>query len=95
MEQGCFLGCVPRSGLGFKYLRLANTFGVVDSDYFMAENEGHIMAKVRNEGLQPIVIKKGMAFFQVILQKYYTFENEIQPTQTRNGGFGSTDEKRN
>jgi len=35
IEEGWWLGCLPRSGLGFKYrLQLNNTLGVVDSDYF-------------------------------------------------------------
>ena len=38
IADGWFLGCMPRSGLGFKYeIRLANTFGVVDSDYINAK----------------------------------------------------------
>ena len=42
-----FLMLLPRSGLAFKYgLSLVNTAGVIDSDYFFAENEGHIHAKI-------------------------------------------------
>ena len=36
----------PRSSIGFKYqTMLANTVGIIDSDYFYAENEGHIFIK--------------------------------------------------
>ena len=39
----------PRSGLGFKFrLQLNNTVGVIDSDYFYSDNEGHIFIKITN-----------------------------------------------
>lgn len=48
-----FLMAVPRSGLGFKNkLVLANTVGIIDSDYYYANNEGHIMIKLVYEGIQ-------------------------------------------
>lgn len=95
MEHGYFLDGRPRSGLGFKYLRISNVPATIDEDFFLSDNEGHIMIKVRNEGLQPIVVKKGGAFCQLVLQKYFIFVTETTPTESRNGGFGSTDEKRN
>ena len=46
MDQGWVLKCYPRSGLGFKYrLQLNNTVGIIDSDYFYSDNEGHMFAK--------------------------------------------------
>ena len=43
MEENWVLKCYPRSGLGFKYrLQLNNTVGIIDSDYFYSDNEGHI-----------------------------------------------------
>lgn len=45
------LDLLPRSGHGFKTgIRLANTVGVIDSDYYMADNEGHIMVKMQYDG---------------------------------------------
>ena len=45
IEDGWFLAIFPRSGLGFKYrLQLNNTVGIIDSDYYYANNEGHIMS---------------------------------------------------
>ena len=39
MQDGEVLIAVPRSGLGFKYYaRLANTLGVIDSDYYYSDN---------------------------------------------------------
>ena len=47
MEEGWVLKIYPRSGLGFKYrLQLNNTVGIIDSDYYYSDNEGHIMIKI-------------------------------------------------
>jgi len=81
----------PRSGLGFKYLMgLANTVGIIDSDYFQSDNEGHIMAKIVNNGNKPIDIKKGQGFVQGIISVYYKVDDD-ETVEQRNGGFGSSD----
>jgi dUTP pyrophosphatase len=81
----------PRSGLGFKYLRLANTTGVVDSDYYNNEgNEGHCWIKIRNEGTTTIELEKGTAIAQCIFEKYLLADGDSFTGQTRLGGFGST-----
>ena len=50
MEENWVLKCYPRSGLGFKFrLQLNNTVGIIDSDYFYSDNEGHIFAKLTND----------------------------------------------
>ena len=50
MQENWVLKCYPRSGLGFKYrLQLNNTVGIIDSDYFYSDNEGHIFAKLTND----------------------------------------------
>lgn len=92
MPQNIFLGAYPRSGLGFKYYaRLANTVGIVDSDYADNEgNEGHIFVKIRNEGDKPMSINPGDGICQFIFQKYFTTEDD-EAEGTREGGFGSTD----
>ena len=47
IEDGWVLQLYPRSGLGFRHrLQLDNTVGVIDSDYFEAKNEGHILIKI-------------------------------------------------
>lgn len=50
IQPGWFLALFPRSGHGFKYrISLANTVGIIDSDYYNCEsNEGHIMVKLCN-----------------------------------------------
>lgn len=50
MEDNWVLQCYPRSGLGFKFrLQLNNTVGIIDSDYYYSDNEGHIFAKITND----------------------------------------------
>ena len=47
MDDGWVLMMFPRSGLGFKYrLQLNNTVGIIDSDYYDSDNEGHIFIKI-------------------------------------------------
>ncbi|MCB6314277.1 hypothetical protein LI253_18730, partial [Gordonibacter pamelaeae] len=47
INDGWVLAIFPRSGLGFKYrLQLNNTVGIIDSDYFNSDNEGHIFIKI-------------------------------------------------
>ena len=47
MKEEWVLKCYPRSGLGFKYrLQLNNTVGIIDSDYFYSDNEGHIFQRL-------------------------------------------------
>jgi len=91
IDDGYVLSIYPRSGLGFKYrLRLDNTVGIIDSDYYNSDNEGHIFAKITNEGDKPIQVNAGDAFCQGILTQYFiTYDDET--IGVRNGGFGSTD----
>ena len=91
MDPGWVLLLFPRSSLGFKYsLRLANTVGVIDSDYAFAKTEGHIMVKLRNPLSVPVTIGRGDRFCQGIFLPYGTAE-EDEVTAGRVGGFGSTD----
>ncbi len=82
----------PRSSLGFGYrLQLDNTVGVVDSDYYYADNEGHIFVKITNDSKEEKVleIKKGTAFCQGIFMPYGITEDD-NATEKRTGGIGST-----
>lgn len=93
IDNGWVLNIYPRSSLGFKFrLRLDNTVGIIDSDYFYADNEGHIFIKMTNCGSSPLQIEKGKAFAQgVFLQYGITVDDESSSIRT--GGFGSTDNK--
>lgn len=92
MEENWVLKCYPRSGLGFKYrLQLNNTVGIIDSDYFYSDNEGHIFAKLTNDTNEEkmVELKAGTGFMQGIFVEYgITVDDEV--TKARNGGFGST-----
>ena len=90
MKPGWVLMVFPRSGLGFKHqVRLANTVGVIDSDYFHAANEGHIMVRIVNGGDHVVSIAKGERFCQgVFLPHGLAEEDEV--LADREGGFGST-----
>ena len=81
---------VPRSGLGFKHgLRLANTIGVIDADYYKADNEGHIMIKLFNPSDDFMEIKQGKGFVQGIVTDFYICDG-AESDESRFGGFGST-----
>ena len=92
MEQDWVLKCYPRSGLGFKYrLQLNNTVGIIDSDYFYSDNEGHIFAKITNDSNEDktVSLAAGTGFMQGIFVEYgITVDDDTQGV--RNGGFGST-----
>ena len=80
----------PRSGLGFKYrLMLNNTVGVVDADYFNANNEGHIFIKLTNAGERPLDVGAGEAFAQGVFLPFGLTEDDDARGE-RTGGFGST-----
>ena len=93
MQPDEVLMLFPRSGLGFKYfVRLANTVGVVDADYYGNEsNDGHIFVKIRNEGDNELFIPAGDAFAQGIFIKYLlTDDDSFDNGAERIGGEGST-----
>lgn len=82
----------PRSGLGFRYrLQLNNTVGVIDSDYFFSDNEGHIFAKVTNDSNEgkSVTLTAGTGFMQGIFLPFGITEEDAV-SEKRNGGFGST-----
>ncbi len=92
IDEGWVLKIYPRSGLGFKFrLQLNNTVGIIDSDYFYSDNEGHIFIKITNDSNEGKVVevKSGQGFAQGIFVEYgITYDDDV--TEIRNGGFGST-----
>lgn len=95
MTDGWVLMCFPRSGLGFKYrMQLNNTVGIIDSDYFYSENEGHIFAKITNDSKEGRVlgIPVWSGFMQGIFLPFGITEDDCAE-EIRNGGFGSTSKK--
>ena len=88
IAPGYVLLLVPRSGLGFKSgLRLVNTVGVIDSDYYNADNEGHIMAKLGAD--EDIDLKAGDRFMQGFFVPFGITTDDAADA-SRSGGFGST-----
>lgn len=95
MKEGWVLLLFPRSGLGFKYrLQLNNTVGVIDSDYYNSDNEGHIFAKVTNDSNEgkTLNLKRNDSFMQGIFLPFGIAEGDHASAE-RNGGFGSTSKK--
>lgn len=92
MAEDWVLKLYPRSGLGFKFrLQLNNTVGIIDSDYYYSDNEGHIFSKITNDSNEgrTLTVKRGEGFMQGIFLQYGIVEDDCV-TQIRNGGFGST-----
>ena len=90
IPEGYFGGVYPRSSTGVKRnLMLANTIGVIDSDY-----RGEIMMFIYNYGSSDQIIKNGDRLAQLIIQPYQRFDielvDELDETDRGEGGFGST-----
>jgi dUTP pyrophosphatase len=92
IADGWVLFILPRSGHGFKFrVQLDNTVGVIDSDYFYSDNEGHIMLKLTNDGKmgKTMCIQAGEAIAQGIFVPFgITMDDNVK--EVRNGGLGST-----
>ena len=76
----------PRSSLGIKkHLMLANTVGVVDSDYCGFE----ISVFIFNYGDEPVMLSEGDRFCQGVFVPYLITSDD-DAAGDRVGGFGST-----
>lgn len=65
--------------------------GVIDSDYYHSDNEGHIFAKITKDGRgdKAHEIRAGDGFMQAIIILYgLAYSDNV--TGVRNGGLGST-----
>ena len=93
MDEGWLLQMCPRSGYGIKYgLRLANTVGIIDGDYYNnIGNEGHILIKLINDApfTKGLNISAGTAFCQGIFLPF-GITTDDKASAKRKGGFGST-----
>jgi len=70
---------------------MANSIGIIDSDYYENEtNDGHFYFQYFNFSDKDIEVKKGDVIGQVVFQKFLIADNDIA-TGSRTGGFGSTD----
>ncbi len=79
-----------RSGLGIKKgVTLANSIGVIDSDY-----RGEVCVGLINRGSEPFEVRRGdriaqMMFLPVLHAKFHTVD-ELDDTARGAGGFGHT-----
>ena len=95
IKDGWFLGCFPRSGLGFKYsVMLSNTVGIIDGDYISTDNEGHIFCKLINRSIdnKQMPMRRGQGFMQGIFLPFGVTEDD-EADGVRIGGLGSSDKK--
>ena len=91
MDTDYVMFIVPRSSLGIKKgLRISNTIPVIDSDYYNANNEGHIFVSVINDGREAIKFKAGDHIIQALFVPYGVAD-EKDILIERTGGIGSTD----
>lgn len=92
IDDGWVLAIFPRSGLGFKFREmLANTVGIIDSDYYGSDNEGHIFLKIVNASTdgRRLVVHAGDGFAQGIFLPFGITQSD-DAQASRNGGMGST-----
>lgn len=79
-----------RSSMGKHGIRLANTLGWVDADYYTnLSNDGNIGLLLENNGDTPFEIHPGDRIAQGTFVRYYITEDDDVSTE-RSGGFGST-----
>ena len=72
---------------------MANSIGIVDSDYYNnVDNDGHFYFQYFNFLEHDLEVKKGDVIGQVIFMKYLMTDDD-KTTGVRVGGFGSTDKK--
>ena len=90
INRGWVLTVFPRSSVGFKYsVALCNTVGIIDGDYYNANNEGHIWIKLINHGDKPFHATAGDRICQGIFLPYGITSDDAVDT-VRSGGIGST-----
>lgn len=90
-DPGLVAILAPRSGLGIKHgIVLANTIGIIDSDY-----QGEIKIGIRNQGSGSYIIQPGericqMLFMPVVQATLRVVKTFSEESQRGDGGFGHT-----
>lgn len=90
VPNGWVMKLYSRSGLGFKHgIRLANTTGIIDSDY-----RGHVPVRLHNDSVLSYMVRRGDRIAQALLTPAFRVEfeevDELSDTARGEGGFGST-----
>ena len=89
----CYL-LLNRSSGPKKGFILANSVGLIDSDYYEnPDNDGHFYFAYFNCSDHDIEVKKGDIIGQVVFTKFLVCDGD-NATGKRTGGFGSTDKKK-
>ena len=89
IPEGCFAMIDVRSGIGTRNkFRLANTIGIIDSDYTMDTIKATVTAELNKD--DTLAFKKNDRILQMIIVPFMTIRNEIPPVDERTGGHGST-----
>ena len=95
MPEGSYGRIAPKSGLAVKHF-LDVGAGVIDADY-----RGVLNIVLFNFGRNDYEVKQGQAVAQLITERIWipevveVEENELEPTERGNRGFGSTKDKNN
>lgn len=86
-----YAGVHARSSLPLKHMLIvANDEGIIDADYYYADNEGHIHVMLLNLAPFDIKIPKYSKIAQLLVKDYQVVLNDQVETEKRTGGFGST-----
>ena len=94
MQDDEFLMLDVRSSMGGKFM-LANTIGIIDSDYYSNENnDGNIGIFLKNISNEVQTIERGSRIAQGIFTKYLITETD-NATNTRKGGWVQQDDEQN
>ena len=89
LDPDKYLELVPRSSGAKKGLRLGNTVGVVDADYYNnPDNGGHILICMQTTD-QNVSFSVGDKIAQGIIKQYFMVDDDAAKG-VREGGFGST-----
>lgn len=90
IADGYMMLGVVRSSMGIKNdINLSNTCMVLDSDYYFADNEGHIMIALRNMRDYLVRFSEGERIMQGVFLPYGIAVGDKAETR-RTGGIGST-----
>jgi len=91
IPDGHFGMLCPRSSMGKRGLSLANTIGIIDSDY-----RGEIICLIRNNNSHSETVKANDRIAQLVIVPYISPKievvRELSETDRGTGGFGSTGE---
>lgn len=90
IDEGYVMFVYVRSSVGIKKrCFLLNGTGVIDSDYYSADNEGHIFVAIKNDGHQPVTFNTGDKVVQAVFVPFGVTHDD-STDGVRIGGIGST-----